>query len=134
HSYYLIKNGDLRGFQPDEIEVIALVARYHRRGIPKRSHDEYAGLSSSLRRTVRTLASILRVAESLDRSHAQAITGLELRDRGEDMLLLVHTGSDAELEVSAKKRHLQPFEKLVGKPVRLEAATTPQTIVASVPP
>ena len=71
HSYYLIKNGDLRGFHPDEIEVIALVARYHRRGTPKRSHEEYAGLSSALRRTVRTLASILRVAESLDRSHGQ---------------------------------------------------------------
>jgi exopolyphosphatase/guanosine-5'-triphosphate,3'-diphosphate pyrophosphatase len=88
HSYYLIKNGDLRGFHPDEIEVIALVARYHRRGVPKRSHDEYASLSSSLRKTVRTLSSILRVAESLDRSHAQAITGLELRDRGDDVLLV----------------------------------------------
>jgi exopolyphosphatase/guanosine-5'-triphosphate,3'-diphosphate pyrophosphatase len=123
HSYYLIKNGDLRGFHPDEIEVIALVARYHRRGIPKRSHDEYAELPSSLRKTVRTLSSILRVAESLDRSHAQAITGLELRDRGDDALLLVHTGSDAELEVWATNRHLQPFEKLLGKPVRLESAT-----------
>jgi exopolyphosphatase/guanosine-5'-triphosphate,3'-diphosphate pyrophosphatase len=125
HSYYLIKNGDLRGFHPDEIEVIALVARYHRRGTPKRSHDEYANLSSSLRKTVRTLSSILRVAESLDRSHAQAITALELRDRGEDALLLVHTGTDAELEVWATNRHLQPFEKLLGKPIRLESATTP---------
>jgi exopolyphosphatase/guanosine-5'-triphosphate,3'-diphosphate pyrophosphatase len=123
HSYYLIKNGDLRGFHPDEIEVIALVARYHRRGTPKRSHDEYAGLSAPLRRTVRTLASILRVAESLDRSHSQAISGLELRDRGEDMLLQVHTATDAELEVWATNRHLQPFEKLLGKPIRLEAAT-----------
>jgi exopolyphosphatase/guanosine-5'-triphosphate,3'-diphosphate pyrophosphatase len=122
HSYYLIKNGDLRGFHPDEIEVIALVARYHRRGTPKRSHEEYAGLSSDLRRTVRTLASILRVAESLDRSHSQSISGLELRDRGEDVLLQVHTGSDAELEVWATNRHLQPFEKLLGKPVRLESA------------
>jgi exopolyphosphatase/guanosine-5'-triphosphate,3'-diphosphate pyrophosphatase len=109
HSYYLIKNGDLRGFHPDEIEVIALVARYHRRGTPKRSHDEYAELPSSLRKTVRTLSSILRVAESLD--------------RGEDALLLVHTGSDAELEVWATNRHLQAFEKLLGKPVRLESAT-----------
>jgi len=133
HSYYLIKNGDLRGFHPDEIEVIALVARYHRRGTPKRSHDEYANLSSSLRRTVRTLSSILRVAESLDRSHAQAITGLELRDRGDDMLLLVHTSSDAELEVWATNRHLQPFEKLLGKPVRLESAIT-QGPVASAEP
>ncbi|HLG59680.1 MAG TPA: Ppx/GppA phosphatase family protein [Vicinamibacterales bacterium] len=122
HSYYLIKNGDLRGFHPDEIEVIALVARYHRRGTPKRSHEEYAGLSSSLRRTVRTLASILRVAESLDRSHSQAVSGLEVRDRGEDILLQVHTATDAELEVWATNRHLQPFERLVGKPVRLEAA------------
>ena len=133
HSYYLIKNGDLRGFHPDEIEVIALVARYHRRGTPKRSHEEYAGLSSSLRRTVRTLASILRVAESLDRSHAQSISGLELRDRGEDVLLQVHTGSDAELEVWATNRHLQPFEKLLGKPVRLESAIVQPPPVTAAP-
>jgi exopolyphosphatase/guanosine-5'-triphosphate,3'-diphosphate pyrophosphatase len=134
HSYYLIKNGDLRGFHPDEIEVIALVARYHRRGTPKRAHDEYSNLSGSLRRTVRTLSSILRVAESLDRSHAQAITALELRDRGEDMLLVVHTGTDAELEVWATNRHLQPFEKLLGKPVRLESATTSAPPVVPPPP
>jgi exopolyphosphatase/guanosine-5'-triphosphate,3'-diphosphate pyrophosphatase len=128
HSYYLIKNGDLRGFHPDEIEVIALVARYHRRGTPKRSHDEYAQLSAPLRKTVRTLSSILRVAESLDRSHAQAISGIELRDRGDDALLTVHTATDAELEIWATNRHLQPFEQLLGKPVRLEAAAQTQTI------
>ena len=127
HSYYLIRNGDLRGFDPDEIEVIALVARYHRRGTPKRSHEEYARLPSQLRRTVRTLASILRVAESLDRSHTQTISGLDLRDRGGDALLQVHTSGDAELEVWATNRHLQPFERILGKPVRLEAAAAPTT-------
>lgn len=125
HSYYLIRNGDLRGFDPDEIEVVALVARYHRRGTPKRSHEEYARLPSPLRKTVRTLASILRVAESLDRSHTQCIAGLDLRDRGVDALLQVHTTGDAELEVWATNRHLQPFERILGKPVRLEAATIP---------
>jgi len=132
HSYYLIKNGDLRGFHPDEIEVIALVARYHRRGTPKRSHEEYSALSSQLRRTVRTLSSILRVAESLDRSHTQTISSLDLRDRGEDFLLQVRTPADAELEVWATNRHLQPFERLLGKPVRLEAAAQPP--VERVPP
>jgi len=130
HSYYLIKNGDLRGFHPDEIEVIALVARYHRRGTPKRSHDEYARLSAPLRRTVRTLSSILRVAESLDRSHAQAISGIELRDRGQDVLLTVHTSTDAELEIWATNRHLQPFEQLLGKTVRLESVV--QTVAVPV--
>jgi exopolyphosphatase/guanosine-5'-triphosphate,3'-diphosphate pyrophosphatase len=126
HSYYLIKNGDLRGFHPDEIEVMALVARYHRRGTPRRSHDEYAQLSSRLRRTVRILSSILRVAESLDRSHAQPISGLEVNDRGADIVLTLHSSGDSELEVWATSRHLEPFEELVGKPVRIEtAAATP---------
>jgi exopolyphosphatase/guanosine-5'-triphosphate,3'-diphosphate pyrophosphatase len=125
HSYYLIRNGDLRGFDPDEIEVVALVARYHRRGTPKRSHEEYARLPAPLRRTVRTLASILRVAESLDRSHTQTISGLDFRDRGDDALLQVRTSADAELEVWATNRHLQPFEQLLGKPIRLEAASVP---------
>jgi len=125
HSYYLIKNGDLRGFQPDEIEVIALVARYHRRGTPKRSHDEYAGLPSSVRRVVRLLASILRVAESLDRSHGQVISSLELRDAGEAVTLRIRTAAnaDAELELWATARHLGPFEKLVRKTVKLELAS-----------
>ena len=123
HSYYLIKNGDLRGFRPDEIEVMALVARYHRRGVPKRSHDEYAQLPAGLRRTVKLLASILRVAESLDRSHSQIISGLELRDREADLLLEIHSGDDAELELWATQRHLKPFERMVGKPVTVVVGT-----------
>ena len=42
HTYYLIKNGDLRGFDPAEIEVLANVARYHRRGHPRRKHPGFA--------------------------------------------------------------------------------------------
>jgi exopolyphosphatase/guanosine-5'-triphosphate,3'-diphosphate pyrophosphatase len=123
HSYYLIKNGDLRGFQPDEIEVMALVARYHRRGTPKRSHDDYAKLASPQRLAVRALSSILRLAESLDRSHGQVISALEYRDDGDEARLTLQTKSDAELELWAAARHLVPFERLVGKPVRLQVAT-----------
>jgi glycine/D-amino acid oxidase-like deaminating enzyme len=71
------------------------------------------------RRAVRALASILRVAESLDRSHAQVISGLELRPRADDLLMLLHADGDAELEIWATNRHLQPFERLMGRPVRL---------------
>ena len=123
HSYYLIKNGDLRGFDPQEIEVIALIARYHRRGTPKKAHDEYAGLPAGIRRAVRILASILRVAESLDRSHAQVVSALEVHDTGDNVLLQVKTSGDAQLEVWAATEHLGPFEKLVRKPVRIAAVT-----------
>jgi len=119
HSHYLIKNGDLRGFEPDEIETIALVTRYHRRATPKRRHEGYRDLPRARRGVVDTLAAILRLAESLDRSHAQTITGLDLRDRGKDVLLQLRTSGDAELEVWAGARHAAPFEQLIGKPLRI---------------
>ena len=75
HSYYLVKHGDLRGFDPQEIEVMALVTRYHRQAVPKKSHDGYGALPGALRRTVRALSAILRLAEGLDRSHSQPLVG-----------------------------------------------------------
>jgi len=120
HSYYLIKNGDLRGFEPEEVDTIALVARYHRSATPKKRHEEFARLPRKRRQAVRTLSAILRLAESLDRSHAQSLSSVELHDRGEDALLQVRTTGDAELELWAAARHAAPFERMLGKPLRVE--------------
>jgi exopolyphosphatase/guanosine-5'-triphosphate,3'-diphosphate pyrophosphatase len=136
HSYYLIKNGDLRGFTPDEIEVLGLVARYHRRGTPKQSHTEYADLPKELRRVVKTLSSILRVAESLDRSHSQVISALELRDTADHFLLQLQSTTDAELELWAAQRTKEPFEQMLGKPVVVQVAeqqTAPAVARAKTP-
>ena len=70
HSYYVIRNSDrLAGFTDHEIELIALVARYHRKSAPKAKHVEYARLRPDDQERVRALAGILRVAIALDRSH-----------------------------------------------------------------
>jgi exopolyphosphatase / guanosine-5'-triphosphate,3'-diphosphate pyrophosphatase len=122
HSYYLIKNGDLRGFDPAEIEIIALIARYHRQAAPKKSHDGYGALKGAQRRTVRALSAMVRLAEGLDRSHAQAISAVDVLPRGEDYLLRVRASGDAELELWAAVRHAAPFEKMLGRPIRFEAA------------
>jgi exopolyphosphatase / guanosine-5'-triphosphate,3'-diphosphate pyrophosphatase len=133
HSAYLIQNGDLRGFHPDEIAIMALVARYHRRGTPSKSHAEYAGLDRAHRRTVRVLSAILRVAESLERSHAQVVTSVDLRDADDHAELQLSVQADAELEVWATNRHLRPFEKLIGKPVRIAVAGVPHNAPESSP-
>jgi len=122
HSHYLIRNGDLRGFDPDEIDIIALIARYHRRVVPNRRHEDFGDLKRKKRRTVRTLAAMLRLAENLDRSHSQPITGIELHDRGDDALLQLRTSGDAELELWAAARQVAPFERVIGKPVRVEVS------------
>jgi exopolyphosphatase/guanosine-5'-triphosphate,3'-diphosphate pyrophosphatase len=122
HSYYLIKNGDLRGFDPLEIEAIALIARYHRQATPKKSHEGYGDLPGSMRRAVKALAAMVRLAEGLDRSHAQALEGIDLYPRGDDYLARLRTTGDAELELWSAHRHVAPFEALLGKPVRFEVA------------
>ena len=122
HSYYLVKNGDLRGFEPHEIEVIALVARYHRQATPKKAHDGYAALSGPLRRTVRTLAAIVRLAEGLDRSHAQALGGIDFYPRDDDYLARLRASGDAELELWAAHRHAAPLERVLDRPIRFEVA------------
>jgi exopolyphosphatase/guanosine-5'-triphosphate,3'-diphosphate pyrophosphatase len=123
HAEYLIRNGDLRGFEPDEIDIIALVARYHRQAAPKRKHGAFGELGRKRRRVVRTLAAILRLAENLDRSHTQSVSGLALHDRGDDDLLQIRTSGDAELELWAASRQAKPFERLTGKPLRLETSS-----------
>jgi exopolyphosphatase/guanosine-5'-triphosphate,3'-diphosphate pyrophosphatase len=122
HSYYLIKNGDLRGFDPQEIEVIALIARYHRQATPKKSHEGYADLKGTLRKTVKRLSAMVRLAEGLDRSHAQALAGIDLYPRGDDYLARLRATGDAELELWAAHRHVAPLEEMLGKPLRFEVA------------
>jgi len=119
HSYYLIKNGDLRGFRPTEIEVIGLIARYHRRGTPKATHEEFSHLPAPLRRTVEAAAAMLRIAEGLDRSHAGVVAKLDVRKGVGKLTLAVQTEADVELEAWAANRHLAPLERSLGRPIRL---------------
>ena len=55
HAYYLIKNSDLSGLTADEIDIIANVARYHRRALPDKKHDEYAAMPAGSQRIVKVL-------------------------------------------------------------------------------
>jgi exopolyphosphatase / guanosine-5'-triphosphate,3'-diphosphate pyrophosphatase len=120
HSYYLIKNGGLRGFEPDEIEVMALVARYHRRATPKRAHEGYGDLPAPRRRVVRTLGACLRMAESLDRSRAGAVHRVDVRTNGVEAVLRLEAAGDVELEAWAAQRQRAPLEAVLGMPLRLE--------------
>jgi exopolyphosphatase/guanosine-5'-triphosphate,3'-diphosphate pyrophosphatase len=122
HSYYLVKNGDLRGFEPDEVEVIALVARYHRRGAPRKGHEVFAGLPRADRKAVRWLSAMLRVAESLDRSRAQLVERVTLRQRGRHWNLRVTGRGDLELELWAAQRNIRPLEVELGGAVTVVAA------------
>lgn len=120
HSYYLVKNGDLRGFEPEEVEIIALTTRYHRRATPKKTHPGYSDLSSAQRRTVRTLAALLRLAEGLDRSHSQSVSNVIVSPVDDAYFIRLGAHGDTELEMWAAQRHVGPLEQVLGRPVRFE--------------
>jgi exopolyphosphatase/guanosine-5'-triphosphate,3'-diphosphate pyrophosphatase len=121
HTYYLIKNGDLRGFHPAEIEVVANVARYHRRGHPRRKHPGYGDLPRAARRVVRVLAGFLRVADALDRSHKQVVRRLRVSQRQEVLRLQAEARGDCELELWGVGGRTALLEEELGLTLKIEA-------------
>jgi exopolyphosphatase / guanosine-5'-triphosphate,3'-diphosphate pyrophosphatase len=87
HSYHLILHADLLGMSPEEQVAVATVARYHRGAPPKKSHEDYGRLDRTLRRRVKRLAAILRVADGFDRGHAGAVARIKVRWLGRAMRL-----------------------------------------------
>jgi len=133
HSQYLIRHGDLRGFAPEEVEILGLLARYHRRGVPRKSDEAFAALARPQRDAVRALSACLTLAEGLDRSHARLVKSLRIERRAGATVVKVQPMGDAELEVWAGNRHLEPLARLVGGDVRLELAAAPPTRPKGVP-
>jgi exopolyphosphatase/guanosine-5'-triphosphate,3'-diphosphate pyrophosphatase len=111
HSYYLISNGRLKGFDNQEIQVVANVARYHRRDRPRKTHYSFQHVEPSRRGAVRRLAVMLRLAEALDRTHAGVIEAVACRIAPDTVEFLVRTEHDAELELWTARRSAEFFER-----------------------
>jgi exopolyphosphatase/guanosine-5'-triphosphate,3'-diphosphate pyrophosphatase len=90
HSYYLIRNSEVLGYSENELEVIANIARYHRKSKPKKRHPDYIKLSEYQQLMVRQLSAILRIAVALDRRQIGAIADLECKYDPEYRTLHLH--------------------------------------------
>jgi len=125
HTFYLIRASELLGFSPIEIEVIALVARGHRKQAPRLSDPEVQALPPANRRLVRGLAAVLRVADALDRTHFGVIKELRISRQGGRLVISAETGGEsAELELWAAERRVDSLSRLLDRPVVLCARTT----------
>src|SRR5262245_28829907 len=120
HAFYLIRNGGLRGFEPEEVDIIGLVARYHRQATPKASHEGFSALPKERRQAVRVLGAMVRLAEGLDRSHAQVVAGLGVTKRGQSLVIRVRSAGDAELERWAAHRHATALAESLDRNITFE--------------
>lgn len=110
HSYYLIRHGEqLAGFNEHERELVALVARYHRKSAPKPSHDAFAALDKGDQLVVSTLAGMLRIGIALDRTYRNVATNIDVTITNDLVDIAVH-GFGIELELFAANRRKQLLE------------------------
>jgi exopolyphosphatase / guanosine-5'-triphosphate,3'-diphosphate pyrophosphatase len=119
HSLYILLNTEIFGLSSSDREMVALLTRYHRRYNPEPNHPHFSDLSREERMIVLKLAALLRLADSLDRSHAQRIKSIQLRPEGSRLIVLTQGADDTTVEQIAIDSKCDLFREIYGYDILL---------------
>ncbi|MBI1895424.1 MAG: HD domain-containing protein, partial [Acidobacteria bacterium] len=117
HSAYLVWNSDLPGFTDRERAAVAQLCRYHRKALPSQRHGDFQDLPAEERRKVVLLAPLLRMADALDRSHEQRVSGVECIQNNGSMRVNLRARGDIDLELWAAERAGELFRATYDVPL-----------------
>ena len=124
HSYHLILHADLLGMTPSDQVVVANVARYHRRALPKKKHRNFGVLGPKLRARIKRLSAILRLADGLDRGHVGAVASMKVRWMRRALRITpvpARPSHSLRLEMWGAQRKSQLLADVIGVPVEIVA-------------
>lgn len=126
HSFYIIKNSELLGFNENEISIIAHTARYHRKSHPKSRHEDFNLLSPATQEVVKKLSAMLRVVDAFDRTHKQLIKSIkaDVNKNSVDLIVKCHNGVVPEIELWNLQRRKGLFEEVFSKKIIVEIVPT----------
>ncbi len=125
HSYYIIRNSELLGFDQNEIAFMANIARFHRKKAPRRKDPEVMELGSGDQDALRILSTFIRLGESLDRSHAALIRHVKFSHADRDGVHLeILARGDCQLEMWGIEAEKKAFERVFGKQLVIEQVQT----------
>jgi len=119
HSQYLISHTELPNFSDHEMQLVANVARYHRKAHPAEHHPDFTALDENDRIRVTRLAALLRVADALDREHVQRVTDLTAKLGENELTLWLDGTGGLLLEGWSLKKKANLFHRLFGRKVKL---------------
>ena len=114
HSMYIIQNSELFGLDSKDINLVAIIARYHRRALPGLNHEEYAGLDHEKRIVVSKLAAFLRVADAMVRKHGLRLGNVNVLLEEGQLVITTDTTEDLTLEQVAMQEKSLLFEQVYG--------------------
>ena len=121
HALYLISHSELFGLSEEEMLLVGLVARYHRRASPQPSHEGYGTLPQQQRVVVSMLAALLRLAIALDDTRSGRIGDIECKTDGNQLVINVPGVDDVSLEQIAMRDNSGLFRDIFGLQVLLRA-------------
>jgi exopolyphosphatase/guanosine-5'-triphosphate,3'-diphosphate pyrophosphatase len=119
HSQYIILNSEIFGLPKTDVELVALIARYHRNSVPKPTHAVYKDLDTQNRMRISKLAAFLRIADALDRSHSNKVTDIEIRASRRRLHIYLQQVADAHTERLAMRSKGDLFENIFGLQINL---------------
>ena len=102
-----------------ERQLVAAVARYHRKALPHCGHRVFASLPQDQRQRVRRLAGILRLADGLDRSHGSIIRDVRCEKTDDRLLVTCYAGGPADDELTYGQKKAQLLSEVLGLPVEV---------------
>lgn len=114
HSAYLISNSDMPGYTDRERLTLAALCRFHRKSLPQPRHLEFQALDSDSKRAVSRLTPLLRLADALDRSHAQKVTDVQAALVNGGVAVTVGSEADIGLELWAANQLGPIFREIYG--------------------
>lgn len=115
HSQYLIQSSELVGLSDEERQLVALLARYHRKAPPGRDHEEFMALRRRDRSLLERLAAILRIADALDRQHASVVRGVTVKIRNDALDLEPILAGDPRTRLTLEARAVDEKGSLFGQ-------------------
>lgn len=119
HTYNLIMQYQFNFLDSDEKELVAAIARYHRKAKPKVTHKAVANLGERRVEVVRRLAAILRVADGLDRSHMQSVVSTSINSISPVVELSLIGSNIADIDVFGGKKKSDLFKHVFIKDIIL---------------
>jgi exopolyphosphatase/guanosine-5'-triphosphate,3'-diphosphate pyrophosphatase len=124
NSYTLIKENEAKliGYTPQQVELIANVARYHRKSPPSVEHEAFAALAQREQLVVEQLAALLRIADGLDRPHLQLVQQVRCELAADRVIVHVRAMAEAGLHIEGATRKRALFESVFSLPVEFAIA------------
>ncbi|MCL2609916.1 MAG: HD domain-containing protein [Treponema sp.] len=114
HGQYIVSNSEIFGLSRDELDIVANVVRYHRGRAPSESDSGYSGLRREDRVLVLKMASLLRIADALDRSHSQKIADFTLERKSSTLVIRAADVHDLSLEIISMAKKADLFRDTFG--------------------